>query len=79
MTGFVYRDFDGHRLRVDPEADMGYIRVSNGAFGWNDLRDKLRGVIVGWDAFGNLLGIEIFLRNGEVRPESAAVIRRLLR
>lgn len=78
MSGFVWRDFDGHPLRVDSEADMGYINVSDGEFHWNDLADEGRGIIADYDSARNLLGIEIFLRNGEVRPESAEVIRSLL-
>lgn len=75
---FLWSQFDGHPLRVDPEADMGYIRVREGGFKRNDLADEPRGIIADYDAHGRLLGIEIFLRDGEVRPESAEVIRRLL-
>jgi len=79
---FVWVDVQGHDMRVDPEGDMGYIRLRDLAPGEyvhrTDLTDEDDGVLVDRDADGNMLGIEIFLHKCEIRPESAAVIRRLL-
>lgn len=81
MSGFVWADFHGHPLRIDHEADMGYIEVREhgpGSVHRTDLTHEHRGVLADRGFDDRLLGIEIFLRGGEVRPESEPVIRRLL-
>lgn len=73
-------EFDGHPLQVDREADMGYIAVrEHRRVHRTDARWERDGVLVDRDDQDAILGIEVFLRGGEVRPESASVIRRLLR
>lgn len=71
----------GHPMRIDHQADMAYIQV-------RELRvsDRVRidtshrrdGVFAHYDTGRDLIGIELFLRDGQVRPESDAVVRRLL-
>lgn len=80
---FAWLDM-GYRLpvRVDYEADMGYIEVSPY---WpepeqviTDLTHEDDCVIVDRSKDGRLLGIEVFLHKGHVRSESEVVIRKLL-
>lgn len=78
---FAWLDMGFSRpVRVDHEADMGYIEIDHV---WpekvvTDLTHEDDGILTDRALDGHVLGIEIFLSNGRVRPESEAVIRRLL-
>lgn len=73
-------DFEGHPMQVDREADMGMIelRPYDDLYYITDVSHEEDGVLVDRDREGRALGVEIFLCNGAVRPESEPVIRRLL-
>lgn len=67
-------------VKVDFEADMAYLRVRRPRHfvDRTDLQREPDGVLADYDEKNRLLGIEVFLRHGTVRPETVAAIEAVL-
>lgn len=67
---------------VDLEADMGYIEIRGnrkpGSVARTDLSLQRSGILLDFDVNEELLGIELFLRKGKLRPETLVEVKRLL-
>ena len=64
--------------RVDYEADMAYIKIREGRFSWNDVKQEDKSLIIDYDEEDNLLGIEIFLVGAAIRPVTYEKLKELL-
>lgn len=75
----IVADHLGRTAEIDYDADMAYIEVREGVVARTDVKLEDQGLILDYDENGELLGVEVFLVQAAVHPETVAALVRLLR
>lgn len=75
----ILADRLGYDAKVDYEADMAYIKVRDHDTVYRtDSTLEDRSIITDYDEDGNLLGVEVFLVQAAIGPDTVTALKRLL-